>query len=329
MPRVEYKPLCEAISQGDINRLKTLSAEDPAAAVHWKPITDAAFKGSADAIRVLVDHGADVNVVSGTGSRHTPLTRLCQYHSTIPKHAGHVTALEQLLEFGADPDVAAGPLNLRPMCYATMGPLESLVACLQNVRQLSDLWDAAVLCDIDRLRTLAKDRSLNVRDDVGRTPLHYVALSGMYKVLGSDVAIECADCLLGGGIEVDAMQPIPDGSEVFNANALWYSVSWQNHFEMAKHLLEKGASPQPAVFAALWSSDLTICELLDQYGADWDQQFDGMTPLMEMIRYNRVKLIPWLLDKGVDTKVRNNEGQTALDVAVKRKLRAELIELLA
>ena len=62
--------------------------------------------------RVLLAAGADPNVKSGTGSRHTPLTRLTQHHTTIPKHDGHAETLETLLAAGADPNLCAGAARL-------------------------------------------------------------------------------------------------------------------------------------------------------------------------------------------------------------------------
>lgn len=328
MPRIQYKPLCVAIQQGDTALLGALAEQDPVAAQHWKPITDAAFTGNAECIRILAEAGADVNVVSGTGSRHTPLTRLCQFHTTIPKHEGHLEALRELLELDADLSIAAGPLSLMPLCYAAMGPLIDLVNVLEEKQRPHNVWIASVLCDLRRLKQLAKRQSLNVTDAVGRTPLHYVGLSGVFNLLGDQVSIACADFLLEQGLQINAMQPIEEGNEVFEANALWYAVSWQTNEVLAEHLLARGADPKPAVFSALWSGSEKICELLDQHGADWNMQFEGNTPLMEMIRYKRTKLIPWLVERGADLTLKDADGKTAYQHAQKRGLRQDLVDLL-
>ena len=179
MPRVAYKPLSEAVYKRDAKLLASLAADDPAAAQHWKPITDAAFVGSVDCVNVLVEHGADVNVRSGTGSKHTPLTRLCQYHTTIPKHDGHKETLDRLLEVGADPTVAAGPLGLTPLCYAAMGPLEDLVASLIGEVRPLDVFSAALLYDLRRLKQHAKKKGLATVDQEQRSlvPLFLVKVS--------------------------------------------------------------------------------------------------------------------------------------------------------
>ena len=73
-------------------------------------------------VQVLLDAGADPDIVSGTGSRHTPLTRVTQYHKTIARHEGHLKTIETLLGAGADPNLAAGPHDFEPLAYAAVAP---------------------------------------------------------------------------------------------------------------------------------------------------------------------------------------------------------------
>jgi len=328
LPRIAYKPLCSAIYQGDVKELERLANGDPDAAQHWKPIMDAAFTGNAACIDVLVRNGADVNVTAGTGAKHTPLTRLCQYHKTIPKHAGHPAALKRLIEHGADATVAAGPLVLTPLGYAAMGPLDELVEILVGKLQPLDVWSAALLCDLPRLEDLRKQQALTLVDSEERTPLHYVCMSGLHKAHGNRAAIECANFILDQGIEIDAAQPIAEGNEVFYATALWYAVSWQGNLELTEHLLVNGASPNPAVFSSLFHGDVEICNLLDEYGADWNLIFGGASPLIDMMKWKRSKLVPWLLERGADPSIKDSDGLTALDHARKRKVRQDVIDLL-
>ena len=328
MPRVDYKPLCNAINQGDSAKLEALAKDDPVAAQHWKPIMDAAFAGNAACIDVLVACGADVNIKAGTGAKHTPLTRLCQYHRTIPKHAGHPVALGRLLKHGADITLPAGPLALTPLGYAAMGPLEELLDILVNEMKPLDVWSASLLFDVPRLKVLAKQELLELLDHEKRTPLHYVCMSGLHKRHGNRIAIECADFILDQGVDIDAVQPIAEGDGIFNATALWYAVSWQGNVELTTHLLSRGASPNPAVFSSLFHGDVEICELLDEHGADWNLKVGGATPLIDLMKWNRSKLVPWLLERGADPTIKDPNGLTALDHARKRKIRKDVINLL-
>ena len=328
MPRVAYKPLCDTIHKRDHARLSALAKADQAAAQHWKPIMDAAFIGDGKSIDILVDNGANVNIKAGAGAKHTPLTRLCQFHKTIPKHNGHPLALGRLLAHGADPRVAAGPLELVPLGYATMGPLHELIDPLLKATRPVDVLSAALLVDEKALRRFAGQDRIGVVDEVQRTPLHYLALSGITKETDFLKVKACVDLILESGIDIDAAQPIPEGDSVFYATALWYAVSWQGNIELTKHLLECDARPDVAVFSSLFHGDVAICELLHEYGANWNLRVEGLTPLMDLMKWNRTKLVAWLLERKVDVNATDEEGKTALDYAYKRKIKRDTIELL-
>ena len=324
-----YRTLSAAIAAGDVDRLASAVAEDPAAVRHWKPIVDAAFAGRADMVRVLVDAGADPNIVSGTASRHTPLTRLTQHHLTIAKHEGHAAALVALLEGGADADLRGGPLDLEPLAYAAMGPALEHIELLKAGGARIGIHLAAVLLDGRRLGHALREPARAVEQDPrGRTPLHYVALSGLWKTLGSDRARRCAARLLEAGAEVDHAERIIEGDEVFHATPLWYALGWQRHLALAEFLLDHGADPNPGVFTVLFNGGEDGCELLDRYGADWEQTFHGRTPLMDIMHFKRPAASAWLLARGVDVGARDGAGRTALHFAAMQGVRAEHVQRL-
>ena len=95
--------LASAIAAGDAKAVARLLAKTPALALGWKPIMDAAFAGHAPVVAVLLDAGADPNVVSPNSHRHRPLVRASEWKSTIPRTAGHRAVVELLLQRGADP----------------------------------------------------------------------------------------------------------------------------------------------------------------------------------------------------------------------------------
>lgn len=309
-----YKALCAAIGAGDLGALANGVRMDPDAAVHWKPIMDAAFRGRADMVEVLIDAGADVNVVAGTPGRHTPLVRVMQPHLTIPKYAGHEEVVALLLARGADPDLIAGPQMLAPLGYAAMGGFERFISALCDVGAVVDVRLAAMLYDIEALRRGIAEHGVDARDDRGRTPLHYLAWSGMWKLdrLGSEAACACLDELLDAGADVDAFETSYEGDEEFRATALWRAVSWQKHAAIARRLLEAGADPQSSVFAATYGGPEALCELLDAHGADWNQRFRQRTPLMDLMRSRKPALSVWLLEHGADVHATDEFGRTAL-----------------
>ena len=323
-----HQALCRAVASGDVSALAAAVERDPESATHWKPIVDAAFAGKADMARVLLDAGADANVVSGTGSRHTPLTRLTQHHSTIPKHEGHEETLALLLERGADPNLCAGPHDFEPLAYATVAPAQPFID-LTIPKTRIGIHLAAALLDKTRFRRMVcKAGRADERDRRGRNPLDYVALSGLWKVHGSERALACATMLLDAGAAVDGGEEIVEGAEVFHATPLWRTLSWQQHYALAELLLERGASPDPAVFAVTYQGEPRGCDLLDRYGADWEQRFNGRTPLMDLMHFRRPAGSAWLIERGVDVNAQDDDGRSALHHAALQGVRPDYVRKL-
>lgn len=326
MAAIPYKELCGPIAKGDLAALAAAIARHPQAARHWKPIVDAAFGGRTEMVRALLAAGADANVRSGTSGRHTPLTRLAQHHATIAKHEGHVATLRALLDAGADPNLCAGPHDFEPLAYAVVAPAPDFIELLLESTCIG-VHLAASLLDRRRLQRALKDpRQALATDKRGRTPLDYVALSGLWKTLGSDRAIACAELLLEAGVEVDRGEQIPEGDSVFLATPLWRTLSWQQHYALAEHLLERGASPDPAVFAVTFQGSDEGLELLQRYGVDWEQRFNGRTPLMDLMYFKRPAASRWLLAQGVNVNAADPSGKTALHFAAMRGIRSDYVE---
>jgi len=94
----------EAAALGDAGRLETLLADDPGLAGAWSPdgftaLHYAAFFGSAEAIRILLDAGADLELPARNEEFAAGAHPL---HSAVA--AGKTENAEALLEAGADPN---------------------------------------------------------------------------------------------------------------------------------------------------------------------------------------------------------------------------------
>ena len=66
---------------------------------------------------------------------------------------------------------------------------------------------------------------------------------------------------------------------------------------------------------AIYKGDLNTVKKFIEYGADVNEESNGMTPLMFAARYNKVETIKYLLEKGAKKDVKDERGYTALKYA--------------
>lgn len=65
------KALAATAAAGNLKTMRAMLNEDNAIATDWKPIMDACYIGQADAVALLLEHGADPNVKSKLGATTT------------------------------------------------------------------------------------------------------------------------------------------------------------------------------------------------------------------------------------------------------------------
>lgn len=164
-------------------------------------------------------------------------------------------------------------------------------------------------------------------DQAGKTPLHHCAgINGVDAQLSIADSLRTARALLSAGADVNADRVIMDEGEEFHARPLWYAVAWGKNFELAKLLLENGAEPVGCMWATCWAQDEKMAQLLHSFGAAVDPVFHGQTPLLEIVKAKRFKLLKWLVDNGADVNFQDNQGFGALHYAVKRNHNLAQIE---
>ena len=66
---------------------------------------------------------------------------------------------------------------------------------------------------------------------------------------------------------------------------------------------------------AIIKGDIATVKKFIEYGANVNETFNGMTPLMFAARYNKVEILKLLLEKGANTDAKDEKGFTALQYA--------------
>jgi ankyrin repeat protein len=125
-----YVNVFDAAGLVDVDRLRSLLTADPALAQEWSAdgftaLHFAAYLGGADAVRVLIEAGADVHAVARNDMRVQPL------HSAAA--LGDVGACELLLNAGADPN-ATQQGGFVPLDEAIITKNDALVELLRSRR---------------------------------------------------------------------------------------------------------------------------------------------------------------------------------------------------
>ena len=259
-----------AARAGDVAELRALLGRDPslAKAEFWytPPLHFAVREGHADAVRLLIDSGADVfhRTYYGYG-KETLLD--------VARDRGH-EAVAELLRVEQAKRGAGGS---RHAIHDAVAGGET-----QTVREL-----------------LAQDSALATRGDaLGRPPLHYAVETGRADLV--DLLLQSGAAVDAIGFSGDDRL----GAHGFRALALalWHHPYWQqrNDYDMARKLLAAGAEYTITIAAAL-GDESRVRELLrgDPALAN-DQESGGKRPLSAAAERGRLAIVDALLDAGAD-----------------------------
>jgi quinoprotein dehydrogenase-associated probable ABC transporter substrate-binding protein len=293
----------------------------------------------------LEDHAEEVEkILKDYG---VPLVQCskCVVPGDLPAHGSYIALADQVFE--ARPDLAS------PDQVVTKEKLEGWLAEGADLSQ--ELSNAVNANDVDRVKFLVeKGADVNKPDPQGWTPLQNAARQrkdGMIKALtelGADVNrpdasgmtpliaaamrdhVPSIKMLIEKGANIE--QP---GTQGFRPLALAIA---ENKYESAKALMEAGADLSaasgadgltPLMLIAAQTSPAEgarflpgstrpsdIARGLVERGADVNAQSkNGVTALMIAATHNSAPMIGLLMDAGADPALKNQQGQTATEVA--------------
>lgn len=306
--------LLEAAKAGDLDQVQRLLASFPHIVNcrdldgrHSTPLHFAAGYNRVSVVEYLLQHGADVHAKDKGGL--VPLHNACSY--------GHYEVTELLVKHGASVNVADlwkfTPLHeaaakgkyeivrllLKHGADATKKnrdgatPLDLVRDSDQDVADLlrgnSALLDAAKKGNLLRVQRLLTNDNINCRDAQGRNSTPLHLAAGYNNV-------EVAEFLLEHGADVNAQDK---GGLIPLHNASSYG-----HLDMAALLIKFN----------------TVVNATDKW---------GFTPLHEAAQKGRTQLCALLLAHGADPFLKNQEGQTPVDLASAEDVRCLLQDAMA
>ncbi|KAF7401149.1 poly ADP-ribose polymerase tankyrase [Vespula maculifrons] len=306
--------LLEASKSGDLNAVKRILQTNPHAVNcrdldgrHSTPLHFAAGFNRVPVVEYLLAHGADVHAKDKGGL--VPLHNACSY--------GHYEVIELLVKHGASVNVADlwkfTPLHeaaakgkceivrllLRHGADATKKnrdgatPLDLVREGDQDVADLlcgnSALLDAAKKGNLARVQRLVTQDNINCRDTQGRNSTPLHFAAGYNN-------LEVAEFLLERGADVNAQDK---GGLIPLHNASSYG-----HLDIAALLIKYN----------------TIVNATDKW---------GFTPLHEAAQKGRTQLCALLLAHGADPFLKNQEGQSPVDLASADDVRCLLQDAMA
>jgi ankyrin repeat protein len=295
----------QAAATGDVPALVRLLMRDPNLyrAEYWytQPIRFAVREGHIEAVRILLDAGADPGLVGMSGEDlitlawdrgHEPVARLLE---SSRAERGRIAAANRSTNHPIHEAAAAGDV--------------------EHVRSLLDA-DPQLVHTIDR---------------AGGTPLHRGVASS---------AREAVTLLLDRGADINAVHAAGPGSSRGYAAAyfqpidlaLWTGPFWglRGDFETARLLLDRGSAYDLVIAAALGDLD-RVRQLLDDDPRHIDTaRPSGKRALSSAVEFGHSAIVRYLLERGADPNW--PEGSTAPRGvalhAASRKGNRELVELL-
>lgn len=329
------KLLANAAQDGELGTMRTMLQEEPALALEWQPIMNASFMGQADAVRLLLEGGADPNVKSRSSHHYRPLHRTVEFKKTMPKHEGHHQVVDLLLEAGADPFLQGSPnlISAVALCATGGQSQEFLPALLRNEPAELDIFHAAVLGHKSRVAELLQQDPGLARtyhagsqiwtDEKGWTPLLYCARSslGDKDPEKARQLAELSQLLLDHGADpagcVEQVIPKPNRA-------------------MLEMFLQAGARIQDddTINHAACDGHFEALDLLMEYGLRLDgtrgtDHHGGYTPLGCAVSCRSLQGVRWFLEKGEDpNQIKSSQGENCLHVALNFGASNPMLQLL-
>lgn len=277
------------------------------------PLHQSAFGGWLEVVRALVESGAELDAADSGGI--TALSYACTSHSSV---------VEYLVERGAEVSRINSDGTETPLCLACM---------LANRNSVEALLRGCADPNQEIHSRYVKGYPLNLAAELGSSNI--VAMLIEYRAnVDALTGNGESPLILASGNMIDEVQFRKTRREISGGyvdqgipvNKERYSISSEigHNKKCVDLLLAAGANAnlvttdtkQCALHFAVCAMDNSIVEALIASGADLDiMNENGFSPIMGAAELGSAPIVRSLLKSGADPTLRNNGGQTAMDIA--------------
>ena len=282
------------IRENNLPQLKALLGQESDAAVADSrgitPLMYAAEIGSLDAMRLLIDRGADVNAQNAFGS------------TALMWSASDPAKVRLLLDHGAQVNTAAKSGRTALIIAAFTNPSAEVVRLLLAKGAKVDVMDQRHVTPLNAATFGNDTATVRLLLDAGadiETPDTFIGLTPLMNAAGNR-NVDVGKLLIAKGANVNAVSKT-EGLPKIQTGTVEFG-GWT-----------------PLLMAAAFGPPEAVKTLLDA-GAKIDaQDYRGFTPLMLAVgtdRYDR-RTVNLVLSHGADLRPTNHDGETALDWAYK------------
>ena len=140
-----------AIGAGDTPALHRLLGNAPDLVEDARLLNEAALRGQAEAVRLLLSSGSDPDAPVPSHENYRPLHRAIE-HRGFPRQPGHREGVEILLEAGASLEKRATWMQLIPFSVAGMVGDREMMDLLREAGSAESLFTAAITADVPAVR---------------------------------------------------------------------------------------------------------------------------------------------------------------------------------
>ncbi|KDQ08681.1 hypothetical protein BOTBODRAFT_559492 [Botryobasidium botryosum FD-172 SS1] len=298
---------------------------------------------SPEVIRLLIQHGADVNKAVMVDQGQTPLHMLCR--SDVADLHALSQVFEILIDSGANMNAKNnyGYTPLHAVCdylWLKSGLInipsvaDLLVAAGTDLNAAGPYGETPLHLAVSRHRTanivtivdvlVTAGANVNAANNNGRTPLHLAAIQG------NTLAIEC---LIAAGADVNILDPRGGGLLHYAACSPYaFPASFPSAYTWAANLDinardYKGRSPLH--WAARGPHNWENLEVMLKAGADINaRDHRGCTPLHHAARLGTPRISKRLVSAGADVDALDQQGDTPLASAARAGAYKGIIQLL-